>query len=115
MYERAPYPPSLFEVTGNMRKVLGQEHLWESSDKLPESIVVCIVDAMAFVQKRQDLKYKTFSELSENDLQQLLSLVSEGCENVHFVADRYDLPLTESLKADEGNDGDRTSHRALRF
>ena len=71
-------------------------------DKLPPSDkpVVMVVDAMAFIQCYQHLGSSTFHELQGKYLRQLLGILPDKCDCIHFVGDRYVSPA-ESLKGEE--------------
>ena len=56
---------------------------------------------MAFIQRFNTLGAKTFRKLSDSYLQKFLNIKPTGCEIVHFVGDRYDIPDDVSLKCDE--------------
>ena len=53
---------------------------------------VYVVDVMAFIQRFQTLGAKTFQQLSELYLQNILYFEPTYCSVVHFVGDRYDIP-----------------------
>ncbi|XP_060776579.1 uncharacterized protein LOC132886053 [Neoarius graeffei] len=63
--------------------------------------VVMVVDAMAFIQRYQHLGSSTFYELQGNYLRQLLEMLPDQCDCIHFVGDRYDFSPAESLKGEE--------------
>jgi len=60
-----------------------------------------VVDAMTFIQYYQHLGSRTFHELQEKYLKQLLCSRPDNCDCIHFVGDRYDIPKAESLKGEE--------------
>ncbi len=76
---------------------------WGEVDKLPPSDkpVVMVVDAMAFIQRYQHLGSSTFHELQGKYLRQLLGILPDKCDCIHFVGDRYDVSPAESLKGEE--------------
>lgn len=118
-YEWTPYPLSLFDANVSassgysMRKgvkssfivAISKElgELWTETDTLPVSDAksAYIIDAMAFIHRFQTLQSETFEELSNGYLSKLIATRPTGCSILHFVADRYDVPSTESLKQDE--------------
>jgi len=76
---------------------------WMEVDSLPPSDkpVVMVVDAMAFIQHHQHLGSRTFHELQVKYLKQLLSSITDNCDCIYFVGDRYDGSPAESLKGEE--------------
>ena len=78
---------------------------WTQEDKLPPSDepVVLIVDAMAFVQRHQQLLVgsRSFHELQDKFLRQLLQTKPDNCDCINFVGDRYDVNPAECLKGEE--------------
>ncbi|CAM4331490.1 unnamed protein product [Leuciscus chuanchicus] len=76
---------------------------WGEVDKLSPSDkpVVMVVDAMAFIQRYQHFGSSTFHELQGKYLRQLLGILPDKCDCIHFVGDRYDVSPAESLKGKE--------------
>ncbi|XP_061566210.1 uncharacterized protein LOC133420532 [Cololabis saira] len=76
---------------------------WCEVDRLPtfDKPVVMIVDAMAFIQRHQHLGSSTFHELQAKYLKHLLSGITDNCDCIRFVGDRYDVSPAESLKGEE--------------
>lgn len=72
-------------------------------DELPPSnLKTClVVDAMAFVQRYQNLGCQKFGEVTNKYLRKVISLKPVGCDGIHFIGDRYDVSPTESLKGEE--------------
>lgn len=60
--------------------------------------VVIVVDAMVFIQRYQNLGSSTFHELQRKYLRQLLGILSDKCDCIHFVGDLYDVSPADSLK-----------------
>lgn len=118
-HEWTDYPASLFEPDHrspqgfSMRKGNKADYLsaiynyigngFKNVDRLADSDLktVYAIDAMAFIQRFQTLGAKTFRELSASYLHKLIELKPVGCDIVHFVGDRYDIPDDVSLKCDE--------------
>ncbi|CAH1796874.1 unnamed protein product [Owenia fusiformis] len=75
----------------------------EGTHALPESPdkTSYLVDAMSFVQRYRNLGAGTFGDLQDAYLDKILELAPRGCDIIHFVADRYDVPKNESIKQDE--------------
>ena len=73
---------------------------WTELDRLPPSDkpVVMVVDAMAFIHRHQHLGSSTFRQLQAKYLKQLLGSIPDNCDCIHFVGDRYDVSVAESLK-----------------
>ena len=65
------------------------------------ALVVMVVDAKAFIQRYQHLGSSTFHELQGKYLRQLLGILPDKCDCIHFVGDRYDVSPAESLKGEE--------------
>ncbi|CAL8381223.1 unnamed protein product [Arctogadus glacialis] len=60
-----------------------------------------VVDALAFIQRYQHLGSSTFHELQGKYLRQLLGILPDKCDCIHFVGDRYDVSPAECLKGEE--------------
>ena len=76
---------------------------WGEVDKLPPSDkpVVMVVDAKVFIQRYQHLGSSTFHEMQGKYLRQLLGILPDKCDCIHFVGDRYDVSPAKSLKGEE--------------
>lgn len=61
---------------------------------------IYLIDAMAFIQRFQALGASTFGQLQELYFNTIMTNKPAGCQEVHFVGDRYDFGLN-SLKGDE--------------
>jgi len=61
---------------------------------------IYLIDAMAFIQRFQTLGASTFGQLQEWYMNKIMTNKPAGCQEVHFVGDRYDFGLN-SLKGDE--------------
>ena len=64
-------------------------------------LAVLIVDAMALIQRYQQLGNSDLCDLERNYLKQLLSMKPNACNCINFVGDRYDVSATKSLKGEE--------------
>ncbi len=62
---------------------------------------VYIIDAMAFIQSYQHMGAKTFGDLAQRYLVKIIKLAPYGCNEIHFIGDRYDFDRTQSVKHDE--------------
>jgi len=118
-HEWTSYPASLFEQDASldqcyvMRKgnksdflIALKTSIGESGaeyDILPPSDepTVLVVDAMAFIQRYQQMGSNTFCDLQRNYLKKLLYIKPAGCNCIHFIGDRYDVNPAESLKCEE--------------
>ena len=118
-HEWTSFPASLFESDPSLDQGYGMckgnkadylaamktslPNLWRDEHTLPPSNkpVVIVIDSMAFIQQHQHLGSKTFHELQEKYLKKLLSSISDNCDCIHFVGDRYDVSPAESLKGEE--------------
>ena len=107
-HEWTDYPSSLFETNNqieqgfSMRKVSKVEFLGSLVSELHEDFTyqsllpnsplptVFLVDAMAFIQRYQQLGASTFIELRNKYVQKILQLAPNGCIYIHIVGDRYD-------------------------
>ena len=115
-HEWAEYPNSLFQPDENhpcgyaMRKGNKADYLaalqvslnYENHVDLPHSedpTSFCI-DMMAFVQQFMDMGSKTFHEMQEKYLKNIISLRPTNCNAVHIIGDSYDAKNT-SLKFEE--------------
>ncbi len=77
---------------------------WGEVDKLPrpsDKPVVMVVDAMAFIQRYQHLGKQHLPWTARKYLRQLLGILPDKCDCIHFVGDRYDVSPAESLKGEE--------------
>ena len=59
-----------------------------------------LIDAMSFIQRYRHLGARTFGNLVECYMMQLLRNVPPGCMWIHVVGDQYDFPSQKSLKED---------------
>ena len=118
-HEWTNYPSSLFEPDHSldqgfsMRKGNKADYLtavrasignlWTETATLPSitESAALIVDAMAFIQRNQHMGNRTFNELQQKYLKQLMSNRPPNCILIHFVGDRYNVPPSESLKYEE--------------
>ena len=78
-------------------------NLWTETATLPSitESAALIVDAMAFIQRNQHMGNRTFNELQQKYLKQLMSNRPPNCNLIHFIGNRYDVPPSESLKYEE--------------
>ena len=72
--------------------------LFEPDPSLDQSYVVRV---MAFVQHYQYLQSSTFHELHRKYLRQLIGILPDKCDCIHFVVDRYYVSPAESLNGEE--------------
>ena len=118
-HEWTNYPSSLFEPDHSldqgfsMRKGNKADYLtavrasignlWTETATLPSitESAALIVDAMAFIQRNQHMGNRTFNELQQKYLKQLMSNRPPNCNLIHFIGNRYDVPPSESLKYEE--------------
>ena len=71
-------------------------------DELPSGQrLVCIIDAMAFIQKHKRFGYSTFDELQDMYLGNIICCKAEDYTIVNFVGNRYDFEPLVSLKQEE--------------
>ena len=131
-HEWTSFPASLFEPDPSLDQEYGMRKgnkadylaamktsladLWREEDTLPPSSkpVVMVIDAMAFIQRHQHLGSRTFHELQEKYLKKLLNSISDNCDCIHFVGDRYDVSPAESLKSEEREKRMKTFHSKMK-